>query len=198
MKEAKVVLNNKLFDDQDKFDMQWVRNMSALGFDKKYMTDEMFLDKYHTFLSQKSADSWKDEWTPEMNLLYKDTGDVYTLEEFQESLKSDKEKIKNLRETVKQNIKKKGNCHWGVDYDITNISNVLNIGFIILQKDLEIYCLPLNKNEYPYYMFIYYISETHYKLGFVNGKCFYPCNQLPKALLDQFNNKCNDNKITCS
>jgi hypothetical protein len=198
MKEANVVLNNKLFDKKNSFSMQWVRNMSALGFDEKYMTNEMFLDKYHNFLNQVMAGTWKDEWTPEMDLLFKNpvTGDVYTTEGFIESLKSNKTKIKHLRETVKENISTTGNRHWGVDYDITNISNVLNISFIILKGDKQIYCLPVKNTTY--YMFIYYISETHFQLGFVDDKCFYKCEDLPKPLLHQFNNKCKDNQITCT
>ena len=91
-----------------------------------------------------------------------------------------------------------GNNHWGVDYDMINISTILNIGIIVIQEN-GVYCISIDKKKkFEYYMYIYNIDNYHYKLAFVDDKCFSKCTELPEWFVEIFNKKCKDNKILCS
>jgi len=113
--------------------------------------------------------------------------------------------INQLKSEVKKQLMIPGNHHWGVDLDVTNISNVLGIGMIIFRSsgDPLIYCLSNNNTSFNYYMLIYNQNGSHYQLGVIKNKTiniehsFYKCNELPRWLKNEFNRLCKVNGIQC-
>ena len=60
-----------------------------------------------------------------------------------------------------------GNIHWGTDFDISILSDKLEIGIIVFQaniNDARIYCIPSENKKKKYYMFIYN-NGGHYQLA---------------------------------
>ena len=71
----------------------------------------------------------------------------YIITQNTKTMTIEKDIVKQLRKVVQENIMKVGHNHWGIEYDIINISNVLKIGIIIIQRDRGIYCVSeKNKN----------------------------------------------------
>ena len=115
------------------------------------------------------------------------------------------DELENLKTEVKNQIMTTGNHHWGVDLDITNISNTLGIGIIVLKNrgNPLIYCLPSDYTRFNYYMLIYNKEGSHYQLGILKNKtnnqenCYYSCRDLPIWLKSEFNRLCKENSIEC-
>ena len=60
-----------------------------------------------------------------------------------------------------------GNIHWGTDFDISILSDKLEVGIIVFQaniRDARIYCIPSENKKKKYYIFIYN-NGGHYQLA---------------------------------
>ncbi len=94
---------------------------------------------------------------------------------------------------------RKGNNHWGTDFDIDVISDRLNIGILIFRSEpnlAELYSLVHNSSKKKkYYMLIYNINMLHYKLAGLKkeGEPFisvFNIRDLPQFLKDEYYSKC--------
>ena len=97
-------------------------------------------------------------------------------------------------------FKMMGNIHYGTDFDISIISNKLNIGIILFQGNINfgrIYCIP-SDNEKPkdYYIFLYN-NGGHYQLAGIKKKKqkYYQCvlllKDIPEFIRKEYKKVCN-------
>ena len=73
----------------------------------------------------------------------------------------------NNKQTLSKIFGLMGNIHWGTDFDISILSDKLEIGIIVFQANINsarIYCIPSKNKKKKYYMFIYN-NGGHYQLG---------------------------------
>ena len=80
-------------------------------------------------------------------------------------------KLEALRSRVKVQIFTPGNTHWGDQFDVQNLSDVLDIGILMFCDRLQnnggscLYNIGSQRDAFPYWMALWWDEPTHFRLA---------------------------------
>ena len=109
-------------------------------------------------------------------------------------------RLADLKEKVKNQLSRAGNNHWGTYSDIKNLSNILEIGFIVfpsaqlgtLDNAGWVYSISSTRADFSHWMMLYCKDLTHFQLATltqesVSSQSGFLLNEVPKKIRQQYN-----------
>ena len=115
--------------------------------------------------------------------------------------------LDNLRRACQNHLSIMGNHHWGTATDVVMLSEALNVGFMILSNTAQqwnaqdsrwMFGLNLERADFPYWMTLYNIDQTHFQLlactdlnSGPTETCIFSAAETPLALRTHWN-LCNE------
>ena len=108
--------------------------------------------------------------------------------------------LSDLRKKVENQLSRPGNNHWGTYSDIKNLSNILEIGFIVFPSaqlgtvDNEgwIYSISNTRADFSHWMMLYCKDLTHFQLatlkqGPTSSQSVFLLHEVPEQIRQQYN-----------
>ena len=92
-------------------------------------------------------------------------------EEHIEMVVQGRSKLAELRQCVKAELKRSGNWHWGDQFDVQNLSDVLNIGVLMFCDRLQyggrqcLYNIGSQREDFPYWIALWWDEPAHFRLA---------------------------------
>jgi len=109
-------------------------------------------------------------------------------------------RLADLREKVQNQLSRPGNIHWGTYSDIKNLSNILEIGFIVfpsahlgtLDDAGWVYSISNTRADFSHWMMLYCKDVTHFQLATlthesVSSQSVFLLNEVPEKIRQQYN-----------
>ena len=103
--------------------------------------------------------------------------------------------VAGLRNTLKTQFERTGNSHWGMETDVKNLAQALNIGFLVFADGLQkngtqcLVNLNLHNFEEPaYYACLWWMEPVHFRLCQLKldehapWQCFFKKEDMPPSL----------------
>ena len=108
--------------------------------------------------------------------------------------------LADLRENIQNQLSRPGNNHWGTYSDIMNLSNILEIGFIVfpsaqlgtLDNAGWIYSISNTRADFSHWMMLYCKDLTHFQLATLtqepaSSQRVFLLHEVPEQIRQQYN-----------
>ena len=113
-------------------------------------------------------------------------------------------RLAHLRQEVGAHLSKLGNCHWGDQMDVQNLSQVFDVGVLLFCDRLQdqgrqcLYNIGSQREVFPYWVSLWWDEPFHFRLaqlafaepGAARGTCGHTCfwadAALPSLLREQY------------